>query len=393
MSRTSDLSGAAPLRESKALQGLPPKFVSAMRTLFDVLDDRKSGYITFKDIESRWNAQEEGGAVPAGVLDSLRKVTPASGELSFERFCAGLKICLLRNKAEQERRDSSQNETLSETEDPSNRIKGWREQRLVSNPSPALSLPPRLDPPVPVGPPKPPRNPVQEFQRGLGEGGATSDGELDNQRSRSLRQLQSHSTDQSEQKKQQRRRENHSRRHTLQNGIDYGLLKRMKSVEEERDALLKGLQAVEAAEAWYRDQLASVQERMRNIARTGGTRPDTEITRERLVFQIARIEEVNQHLHSLVTADMSFPVGMNLALGGRTSLNLSASARDQREMERQISRLKDQNKLLTEEVGKKSNSITLLDQEKGALIRELFQARSRVRQAELGDGAGEATFM
>ena len=33
----------------------------------------------------------------------------------------------------------------------------------------------------------------------------------------------------------------------------------MKSVEEERDALLKGLQAVEAAEAWYRDQLASVQ--------------------------------------------------------------------------------------------------------------------------------------
>ena len=33
---------------------------------------REPGYITFKDIESRWNAQEEGGAVPAGVLDSLR---------------------------------------------------------------------------------------------------------------------------------------------------------------------------------------------------------------------------------------------------------------------------------------------------------------------------------
>ena len=30
-------------------------------------------------------------------------------------------------------------------------------------------------------------------------------------------------------------------------------------------------------------------------------------------------------------------------------------------------------RLLTEEVGKKSNAITLLDQEKGALIRELFQ--------------------
>jgi hypothetical protein len=42
------------------------------------------------------------------------------------------------------------------------------------------------------------------------------------------------------------------------------------------------------AEEWYQEQLASVQERMRNIVKTGGTRPDTEITREKLVFQIAR---------------------------------------------------------------------------------------------------------
>ena len=33
----------------------------------------------------------------------------------------------------------------------------------------------------------------------------------------------------------------------------------MKSIEEERDALLKGLQTVEKAEEWYKDQLASVQ--------------------------------------------------------------------------------------------------------------------------------------
>jgi hypothetical protein len=42
------------------------------------------------------------------------------------------------------------------------------------------------------------------------------------------------------------------------------------------------------AEEWYQEQLASVQERMRNIVKTGGTRPDTEITRERMVFQLAR---------------------------------------------------------------------------------------------------------
>ena len=58
---------------SKALQGLPVKFVSAMRTLFDVLDDKKSGFISLTDIETRWTQkEEEGGAVPSGVIDCLR---------------------------------------------------------------------------------------------------------------------------------------------------------------------------------------------------------------------------------------------------------------------------------------------------------------------------------
>lgn len=34
------------------------------------------------------------------MIESLRKVTPPNGMLSFERFCAGLKICLLRNQVE-----------------------------------------------------------------------------------------------------------------------------------------------------------------------------------------------------------------------------------------------------------------------------------------------------
>jgi hypothetical protein len=50
---------------------------------------------TTKDLENFWS--EEGLAgLPKGVIESLRKVTPSSGLLSFERFCAGLKICLLR---------------------------------------------------------------------------------------------------------------------------------------------------------------------------------------------------------------------------------------------------------------------------------------------------------
>jgi len=193
------------VQNSSALQGLPVKFVSAMRTLFDVLDDRKTGYISLTDIESRWcqEKDEGGGSVPAGVVDSLRKVTPASGELSFERFCAGLKICLLRNKAEKGRRDSSSHSNdMSENEEQSCRVNKLRQQRLLGNPSPALSLPPRLDSPAVPGPPKPPRHPFLDQDRRLGDGGAASDGELE-QKTRARQQLADQRFDKVEQRGKQ----------------------------------------------------------------------------------------------------------------------------------------------------------------------------------------------
>lgn len=64
------------------------------------MDDKRTGFVNFADIENRW--QDDGSkGLPKGVLESLRKVTPPNGLLSFERFCAGLKICLLRNQVEQ----------------------------------------------------------------------------------------------------------------------------------------------------------------------------------------------------------------------------------------------------------------------------------------------------
>lgn len=84
---------------SGPIENLPKQFVSAMRTLFDLMDDKRTGFVRLSDIEQRW--QDDGAkGLPHGVIECLAKVTPMNGMLTFERFCAGLKICLLRNQNE-----------------------------------------------------------------------------------------------------------------------------------------------------------------------------------------------------------------------------------------------------------------------------------------------------
>lgn len=97
MNSLSSQSNANGASGSSPLEKLPKKFVSSMRTLFDIMDDKRTGFVKLSDIEARW--QDDGSkGLPHGVIDCLRRVTPVSGMLSFERFCAGLKICLLRNQ-------------------------------------------------------------------------------------------------------------------------------------------------------------------------------------------------------------------------------------------------------------------------------------------------------
>lgn len=87
------------MAQTPTMDGLPKHFVSAMRTLFDIMDDQNTGYVKFTDIEGRW--QDDGTqGLPKGVLDSLKKVVSPNGTLSFERFCAGLKICLMQIQTE-----------------------------------------------------------------------------------------------------------------------------------------------------------------------------------------------------------------------------------------------------------------------------------------------------
>ena len=138
--------------ESTALSGLPAPFLDAMRKLFDIMDCDRVGWIHIDgksvtkpgpphpdpdpdpephltspesrlersnakmfnlithfsppDIAHRWQSQEANNpGLPKNVVQNLRKVMNKEGRLSFERFCAGLKISILRHEAERNKVD------------------------------------------------------------------------------------------------------------------------------------------------------------------------------------------------------------------------------------------------------------------------------------------------
>ncbi|XP_063608606.1 suppressor APC domain-containing protein 2-like [Penaeus indicus] len=205
-------------------------------------------------------------------------------------------------------------------------------------------------------------------------------------------------------KRSSRRRE--PRRHTLQNGIDNNMLRRLKQLEAERDMLVQGYEVVERARAWYRQQLQGITERIHQLPHGPPKHePSIEAQQEKLHFQLARIHEVNAHLQALMEAtERGLPTHMNLAIRpmssalphtGNLGEGATASSRCQgaeaEDQDRVIDRLKDQNHLLTEEVSNKSERITALEREKAALLRELFQSRSSHHHPQVA--SADSTFM
>nr|SVE70521.1 EOG090X08VB [Daphnia similis] len=477
---------------SAALEGLPKQFVASMKTLFDVMDDRNSGYVKLTDLENFWS--EEGlSGLPKGVIESLRKVTPTSGLLSFERFCAGLKICLLRYQSDQQKVDlkvplRSPSAPIMDLENgstpppipppihPRSPTATVRPNNALMLHSRTLSMPllaanqqvatEEEPPPVPVhirkpetsmaikerragihsvygnvplfrntppplvpmmGPPKPPR----VVQSSAPQNNVITNGAL-MMRTRSeisARIIAPTKGIATENKNplpvasiaerliakaegyccysfdytiytlknycfrgnnkgvgsgiSGKKRE--PRRHTLQNGIDQSMLRRIHMLEQERQVLTSGLQALDKARGWFNSQLIDVKDRIESFGKStvGSNDYSTDAASERLGFKISRIEEVSRQLLVLIeNADRGFPAHMNLALADRRKVTKAPGdggidENNEEEVNRILRRLKIQNHQLTEEVGRKSERITMLEKEKGSLIRELFQVRSQ----------------
>ncbi|XP_011148344.1 suppressor APC domain-containing protein 2 isoform X1 [Harpegnathos saltator] len=433
--------------QTSTMDGLPKHFVNAMRTLFDIMDDQNTGYVKFVDIEGRW--QDDGTqGLPKGVLDSLKRVTPPNGMLSFERFCAGLKICLLQiqTEANSKKHDGQPNRPPSAPiliPDSQNKAAWTSPNTAAIRPNNAISQQRTLSMPQLLanrkdmnvqqlelmdgrnigepkinkvyGPPKPPRTgaalegrtqlgadrnfdkseirtALQNWQMGLmmSDEKAVEKRQLQtvNYRpdARTLLRptralgdgkavdMQSNQLVLQPKKPSNRRRE--PRRHTLQNGIDYNMMKRMKQIEQEKDVLLQGLAAVDKAREWYLKQISATQEKIKHLGRMGShVEQWTEAQQERLELQRARVLEVNRHLAALISSweRGGLPLHMNLAF-----LSIPTSTQLQQDM---LSRLKQQNHRLTEEVSKKSQRIALLEQEKDSLVRELYNRQPGLVQS------------
>ncbi|XP_063794554.1 suppressor APC domain-containing protein 2 [Pseudophryne corroboree] len=318
-------------------QGLPRAFLHSLRTLFDLLDDGRRGYVHIQEIELRWRGADT-RELPPGVLHCLRKVAPPDGYLTFDRFVLGLRTSMLNAQ-------NRENQQLRAPRAPA-RAPGKAGYPCKPQPLGVRSI---------NG-----SHPPDSRTAGCTLVGRPRTGE----EAKPMCRSHSESTGQgiAEQCRHQHGRGEH-RRHTITSGVDYSLLKKMKDMEHEKDLLLQGLEMVEKARDWYLQQIHAVQEQQRNLGKTDYFCDGQYGSLSQL---LPKLQEVNRCLSDLLspckTGMPSPPVPATQLLPGQ---------------QQTVNMLKEQNRLLTKEVSDKSDRITQLEQEKSALIKQLFEARAR----------------
>ncbi|XP_070845581.1 suppressor APC domain-containing protein 2 isoform X1 [Chaetodon trifascialis] len=418
-----------PKETEYSTDGLPKAFLHSLRTLFDILDDGGRGYVHISEIESRWQGADTRD-LPGGVLCCLRRVTPPHGCLTFERFVAGLRYSMLNPENNSHFRAQAAVHPQQAPKQPqkpaglSTCSVGTRVENKVRPLGPSnvtntqqhrsSSLQSRVRqeevPGYPVSGPAPYSAGFDRSGRSLERntvspgggcyraepGHATKPTQPQQSRVRSIESLALESPQlhgqsvgksglprsQSESatgftggSRRHGRSRDEQRRHTISNGVDYGMLKQMKELEQEKDSLLAGLEVVERARDWYQGQIHNVTERQRQVGQSSHcTDFFTDANQSRMNVLIPKLQEVNRCLNDLIscTGMQSFPSGAVQTAALPTNPQPPGPAPPQA-----IQRLKDQNRLLTQEVTEKSERIAQLEQEKSALIKQLFEARAR----------------
>ncbi|XP_004390743.1 suppressor APC domain-containing protein 2 [Trichechus manatus latirostris] len=375
-------------------EGLPRAFLQSLRTLFDILDDRRRGYVHLGEIESRWQGADA-RELPRGVLDGLRQAAPASGYLTFERFVAGLRSSLLsaeggpRGPAGAPAQEGSLGARPAEKTLPP--------QRLLFAPAdePRTVLEKKA---LPLGARPPPAGPggaarslerlcgPQETAPGPGEAERSLTADAGGVACRAAE------VDVGETRRVPRARGGH-RRHTITSGADCDLLKQLKELEQEKEVLLQGLEMMTRGRDWYQQQLQRVQERQRRLGQgRAGTDSGAEGSLRPLGQLLPKVQEVARCLGELLAAACAGRGSAPPSSSGPPGPSALAPALPSAPAwpKQTILMLKEQNRLLTKEVRDKSQRVTQLEQEKSALIKQLFEARARSQQEA---GPLDSTFI
>lgn len=101
--------------ENPFIHGMSRQFVDALQQLFNVMDSESLGTIKYVDLAAQWEEDEVDPYFPKGLIACLAKVTLPNGLLTFDRFCAGIKLCLLKNQVEINESKVEANSTLNDS--------------------------------------------------------------------------------------------------------------------------------------------------------------------------------------------------------------------------------------------------------------------------------------
>ncbi|KAL9988059.1 hypothetical protein ACROYT_G002457 [Oculina patagonica] len=373
-------------------QDLPREFLRYLKTLFDILDEKGTGFVRLADIESRWKTQHGSNGLSEGVLENLRKVTPKNGLLSFERLCTGMKLAL---KTQPRAQTNGVNGTANGLDHSSKRSSSLPQLDTTAKDWTSDSSEDSF-----AGNER--RNKVQiikklrdwkdesegkrrsqSFNTNSPAGGNESSGSASPNSSGSVSPIgRSNSTTKvyfvgKEVSPIVQTNVNGHVRHSPAPSEPHKFDKdsRLQELDDEHGLLQSGLQVIERARKWYFKRITAIQEEKLHLQNED--QYSLEQFQYELLLHKTRRKELGLDDNSFKEHRQHIQ-GINDCLGriiegkspAKESLNAKSEAADERR------RLQEEIELLRKEVSDKGSKIAQLESEKSALIRDLFNSKA-----------------
>lgn len=366
-------------------QELPREFLRYLRTLFDILDESGNGFVRLADIESRWKSKQSSNGLGEGVIESLRKVTPKNGLLSFERLCTGMKLALKTQPHTQNgyshsghgqptirssslpKLDSSAKEWTSDSSEESfasserrekvqiiKKLRGWKDDN-------------------------PDRRRSQSFSRNIFGGSETSSGSNSPSSTSGSPVRKSNSTTRvyfvGKEENKCLKTNGHATPAGLSETHKQDKEGRVQELDEEYSLLQTGLQVIEKARKWYFKRITAIQEEKLHLQNEEQysleqfqyellllktRRKELGLDEDSLKEHKYHIQEVNECLARITEGKPPEKVSQN---------GFSGTDDERRRLREEVEGLK-------KEVSDKNIKISQLENDKSALIRDLFNNKA-----------------